>query len=827
MELFRLAAVRPPDLATGRVPAIELVAIEEPEAGPRPEVVDAVTGHVLDIVSWDANGGRYTVPLSDVDALLGLNEDAVAPRRIVHLVENRTDRRLREVVAEPFWTNRKDWLAWLIQTAMAREGAVEAGRFREANGWLRALRIMSLLDALAALNPDNEADQRNLDVRLGGRRRERPEAPQAPTEELVRQFMRYSIIRLPRRIPPAPDNVLARPPAVADLKMVKLGPPRYQPGPIAHIENVMRSERRKRTHRLREENEQTTTRETERTEETERDLTTASNVQMQQMAMETLTSSVDVEAGAKVSASYGPTVSVELNGNLARHDSRESVNQASQSLSNSVTQVARDKIVQRMREERVTRQLIVTEELNLHSFENTSDGADHIQGVYRYVNQVQDAWMENYGKRLMLEFIVPEPARVLRWAMGAAEQEGANDPEPPKPTAPDDPNTNLSPEHITDLNYLQLAGTYGAVGVTPPSSPSVDLALSHTTPAQQGETLFLFADHTTLTVPDGFEAASWSAQCVTWGAGGPDHSWMVGVGQDAAPTEGPGEDALAKHVNGNFDRKQQSKIPVIMLGRGLLGFSASVNVHCNRTGDKLNEWKLKVFDQVMAAWRASHEEWESRQARADAIARSDALSAPITGSDNPDQNRAVERRELRRNVIAMLLGTPQDEGPFAGDAIAEEANGRPVVDLDVASRERDGIQFFEQAFEWSNMTYIHYPYYWAQGDEWVESITRTAADPLWAAFLSAGASRVSVPVRPGFENTVSLYLGTGVYWPGGQVPTVGDPAYLGLAEEVAESLGAGLIDPERTDLDPVVLPTPLIWLQPDGDLNPELEPAPA
>jgi hypothetical protein len=59
------------------------------------------------------------------------------------------------------------------------------------------------------------------------------------------------------------------------------------------------------------------------------------------------------------------------------------------------------------------------------------------------------------------------------------------------------------------------------------------------------------------------------------------------------------------------------------------------------------------------------------------------------------------------------------------------------------------------------------------------------------------------------------------------VPTVGDPAYLGLAEEVAESLGAGLIDPERTDLDPVVLPTPLIWLQPDGDLNPELEPAPA
>jgi hypothetical protein len=226
--------------------------------------------------------------------------------------------------------------------------------------------------------------------------------------------------------------VLSRPPAVADLKVVKLGPPRYVPGAIAHIENVLQGETRRRRHRLHEENEQTTTTETERIQETEKDLTTASNVAMQHMAMETISSSSDVEAGVKVSASYGPTVSVELSGNLARHDSREATTQAAQSVSNEITQSAREKVVQRLREERVTRRLVTTDELNLHGFDNTG-GDTHIRGVYRYVNQVQEAWVENYGKRLMTEFIVPQPSRVLRWLL--AQEPAVDDagPEPPKP----------------------------------------------------------------------------------------------------------------------------------------------------------------------------------------------------------------------------------------------------------------------------------------------------------------------------------------------------------------------------------------------------------
>jgi hypothetical protein len=62
-------------------------------------------------------------------------------------------------------------------------------------------------------------------------------------------------------------------------------------------------------------------------------------------------------------------------------------------------------------------------------------------------------------------------------------------------------------------------------------------------------------------------------------------------------------------------------------------------------------------------------------------------------------------------------------------------------------------------------------------------------------------------------------------WAGGQVPTVGDPAYLSIAEEIAESLGTGSVKPEQTPLEPVRLPTQLVWLQPTPDLNPTLGPA--
>jgi hypothetical protein len=790
VELFRFAAVRPPKLALGSLPVIPL---EITLARVDPPLFDPVTGVLADVTVTFANQ-QIAFPLGKLDRELAKRNDRWAPPEIEKWVKDSTGRNTRDFVAASGWSVHRGRVHWFLAEAFRSEDEIEgdiaSDHLVRPTVMLRACRLIGLVESLAGQR-DRLADA-----------------------DTVQRFVRYATVQLsPDLLLPNP-NPLARPPAIADLKVVRLGPPRYEPGAIAHIENVMATEKRERTHRVLEQMEETTTRETERIEESERDLTTTSQVQMQQEAMEALRSSTDLEAGLQVSASYGPTVSVEVDTRLARHDSTETVNRAAASLSNSITQQARQRVVERIQETRTVRRLFETEETNLHGFDNQENGSTPMVGVYRYVQQVQDAWMENYGKRLMLEFLVPEPAAVLQWAFESVPAE-EDDPEPPRPKNPANAAQNLLPQQIDEVNYLQLVGQHDANGVTPPPPPSVELAVSFK--PQADDDLYLFEDSKALKVPTGYHATTWSAQCVTWGAGGPDHSWMVGVGENADPVENNDGNNLRKHLSGSLDAQQDSVIPVVMLGRGLLSLSASVRVHCERTFEHLEKWKLAVFDQIMNAWESAHQEWE---ARASARAFAESTSSPLQGGASPDENRAVERRELRRSVIHMLLGAPEDAGPFAGKAVERPDSQRPTLDLNVAASERDSISFFEQAFEWTNMTWIHYPYYWADADQWAESIRRSANDPLWAAFLSAGASRVVVPVRPGFESAIGLYLSTGVIWAGGQVPTVGDPAYLGIAEEIAESLGTGGVEPERTPLEPVRLPTQLVWLQPTSALNP-------
>ncbi len=54
-------------------------------------------------------------------------------------------------------------------------------------------------------------------------------------------------------------------------------------------------------------------------------------------------------------------------------------------------------------------------EENIHEFDNR-DGKEHISGVYRWVDKKMKNQIYNYGKRMMFEFIIPEPARLHRLA---------------------------------------------------------------------------------------------------------------------------------------------------------------------------------------------------------------------------------------------------------------------------------------------------------------------------------------------------------------------------------------------------------------------------
>jgi hypothetical protein len=259
-----------------------------------------------------------------------------------------------------------------------------------------------------------------------------------------------------------------------------------------------------------------------------------------------------------------------------------------------------------------------------------------------------------------------------------------------------------------------------------------------------------------------------------------------------------------------------------MLARDALQLAVAVRVHCELTASGLAKWQQQVFDAVMSSYRRRHEDWQVEKARAEAEVVLDPASLS-NGSGNPLSNRETERREIRRGVLHLLLGRPLSEGIFAGDAVVHDGTAPydpPTLNLAVAAQERDTLVFLEQAFDWNNVSWVLYPYYWSAKELWQSDVLREAPDPQHAAFLSAGAARVVVPVRPGFEAAVNLFVATGTIWSGGQVPTIGEPTFLAIADEIAGAMGSDSTAPvDRVDLDPVRLPTTLIWLQQTADLN--------
>lgn len=801
VEVFRLAALRSPQPGVAARKRISLApeALGSAEISRSGRSGKPPSGYV----AGDPRTGLpvpedpKALSLPDLDAVLRAQDDLVAPKAVTDWVKSATGSPVKSLVASPEFVALKSYVHGSFLSVLNPEAdlaAPEAGGLAQArDSLLRAVRLISLLEALAdpATGPKDAA--------------------------AVREHVRYVTVILPdswRR----PADALSRPPVIADLKLVKLGPARYEPGGIAHVENVMAREKRDRSHRTLDRSELTVITETERTEEREQDLSTTSRAEVLQESSKALHEALNLEAGLSVSASYGPTVSAQADARVARATSSDEVNRTASTFANEVLKRTRERIVERAFEQRVLKQVHETEEINTHGFDNTGASSKHLSGVYRWVDSVQESWIENYGKRLMLELVVPEPAAFVRWAVSNVKPAmTAGDP-PEKPHDPGAVETALEPGHITAANYASLAARYGATNVSPP--PADTLELGAACKPEGTSDLYLYSNAETLKVPVGYRATSWEAQCVTWGSGSPDGEvWMAGVGS----MNGIAEDnsgVLRKTLSGALDIAEKSAIPVVMLGRGLINMAAAVRVHCELTAAGRAKWQISVYDAIMTAYREALAAYESRKAE---IAAALALGVALdVDSGNPTENRLVERRELRRGVIHMLLGHPEDQGVFTGDAVVRDETGAPGLDLAIAGVERDAILFHEQAFEWSNMTWVHYPYYWADRDRWQEDCRRSGSDPAWTSFMTSGAARVVVPVRPGFEAAVALYLATGIMWAGGQVPTVGDPAYLAIDDEVVESLGTGVVDDEartRTPLEPVRLPTSLVWLQPSPDLN--------
>jgi hypothetical protein len=619
---------------------------------------------------------------------------------------------------------------------------------------------------------------------------------------------------------------LIRPAGVAGLLVVKQQIKRYERGEIAHVENVLAGEKRSRTHRQLERTEETFTTETETTREKQSELETSERFELNRETSKTIEQDLHVGGGLTLSGRYGPSVEFSSNLEMTHDQSVEESTKNAATYSKQVVQRSLERIAERVREERVRRIIRETEEVNLH--ELTNDSAEHRSGIYQFLDKVYEAQVFDYGIREMFDFMVPEPASFL-WYVDKTPHAGPRLPDPPTPIEDVAPDAGF----INELNYRAIAARYAATDVESPPPPyqtaigtfehGDDGADEEGHPRSRGKIeltvpdgympWYVTVDGLALTDEDPVIGVTVAGRALTWQPGPGDR---VDLGDGFALAFQP--QLYAQFTSQALDPTPDSKLAVNVVAFETNTYSINATLVVRRTAGRLEQWQLATYAKIRAAFEARLQEYKETVAEltAQAEAQARAAQAATPFGQAPSQNRETIRRELKKHCITILTRQTYDDF----DATKDGAPGAPpYFDVDEAAREGAVIRFFEQAFEWDQLQYVFYPYFWARKDTWIERFTRQDTDPEFRDFWQAGAARVVVPARPGFEVALTHFLETGKLWNGeGNPPDISSPMYVSIIDEIKQRTGAGQDEIPVGEPWDVRVPTPLLLVRPQADL---------
>ncbi len=576
-------------------------------------------------------------------------------------------------------------------------------------------------------------------------------------------------------------------PFIGDLQVVKQKLVNYEAGEIAHIENVLKSEKRNRKHRQLNQNEDIIFTSSDLSEENLKDLQSTERFELQKESQKTIRSDSSFKAGVDVSVSYGP-VEASAYAKFASSNSTVESNKNAVNYAKDISERSLSRIIEKTREERTSRSLHETEEINEHGFDN-SLGEEHISGIYRWVDKYYRAKVVNYGKRLMYEFTVPEPAAFFIHAQQYKLENLILPEEPIKPT--------ITASGLSRTNYLAEIEKYNVQGVSPPPPHSITLSRVIARTFQKEQAWSISIDD--LKIPDGyFYTGGHTAQADWWYY---DGSYFK-MNWNAL--------SIASHTD---------KIPIGVYGKKVENFLLHVNIYCQLTTEAFEKWQIETYNAIMNAFQKQVLDYEEKLAAAEI---QDGVQ--ITGR-NPVINREVERQELKKSCISLFMYGARGlfyrfndlNRVFAG------SNGYPDIALSRTFAESDKIQFFEKAFDWKNMTYEFFPYYWGRRGKWLDTLAIEDTDPLFEKFLKSGAARVLIPVNPVFNYATLFYQATGRYDWDSSVPFAFDTHFdRSLVEELASITVDDMDrDVEISKDDPstwlMKVPTSLVWLDTTTD----------
>ncbi|WP_405243172.1 hypothetical protein [Lentisalinibacter salinarum] len=616
--------------------------------------------------------------------------------------------------------------------------------------------------------------------------------------------------------PARPGKAVLRPAGIADLLVVKQQIARYEATEIAHVENVMPGETRSRNHRLLERSEEVFIREEETTREQENELETAERFELNREVSKTIKTDQKFGFDLSLSGKYGPTVEFSSNASLEMSSSEEQSTKSSSTFARDVMSRSLEKLTERVREERRRTVIRESEEINLHEFKN--DNGEPVVGIYQFLDKIYANRIFNFGKRMMFDFMVPEPASYL-WYLQENPSSLSELPEPPRPLS-----YYLSDASaVSPFNYVAVAARYGATGIAPPPSAVRVVSAGHTYGEGGGEggqprsTQKIEFD-----IPDGYrprrlegriQALTDNRVSVYLSVGGRSERIFRDDGADVGNDQIVNRRFSFYFGSGGISIPDANKLALNLLAYETNNYTVSGELTCDRDPESYRRWQIQTFETIQEAYLNKLQDYQSKVQQIEAEREQEEAEARAEApyGDSPLMNQRTILKELKKHAISIIT---RQRYETTGSMRAGAGGSPPWFDFDEAASDGSFIRFFEQAFEWDQMQYVFYPYYWANQANWASRFEHRDVDPMFQEFLQAGEARVVAPVRPGFERAIAYYLETGSIWGGAsEPPAIGSDLYVSIITEIEERTGRSKGEIPVGDIWESRLPTPLVMLR--------------
>ena len=584
---------------------------------------------------------------------------------------------------------------------------------------------------------------------------------------------------------------------IADYLKVEQTTHAYVEGEVAAIENIMAREyREKSTRRLRRsEVTETTSSDTEREQLT--DTTTASRFEMQSEIAKMQQEATDIGVTSSASFKVGGSFSMNIGASYANHRSKEESMRQAVTQAQDVTARALDRVVTKVHQERIEKIIEEFEENNSHGFDNRK-GDKHVVGVYRWVDKLMKNQVWDYGKRLMFEFAVPQPAKIHTLAMASLKNgkviEKPIDPRKSEKFTMKD-YTALSEENV--FKYWLSEYNVETENI-PASTIKVTKAFAYgkdkVADLNDSDTSAIGIQDT-IKIPEGYISTSYSIS-----GGGKQY---LKDGNSLLNINIGDLLVIMNDTSESFSRSNLFSGYTDDVGVGIstdrfYSFETVVAILCKLSDDAKKQWQQKTFNAIIEAYETALTVYNQQ------IAEEETKAGNIKET-NANFYRQIEQDVLKHNCIAYMVD-PKVLGSKLYDK--ESIENFEVIKNKNLDEYASIAKFMEQAFEWNIMSYDFYPYYWGAKSDWQALYQSESMDPLFRSFLQSGMARVVVTVRPGFEDAVQFYMATGRLWNGGEVPVIGDPMYLSIVDELKDIKGEEQGKPWITRL-----PTSLTILQ--------------